>query len=151
MDIADTIAGRSASLLPDLLGSLPGPVFAAAWKGDRLIIHLPVSARSARLRAKFADAMQPEGYYRFCLRFHRPAQFYAPPSLERLVATFAGDTLVYDPTGAIARAATLVGACRSVREAVDADLFGLYYAPLLRTFVVALEPHDDRVKLSALA
>jgi len=75
--------------------------------------------------------------------------------LERLVARFAGDEIAYDPTGAVANARALVAAGQALRSALAEKLFGLYYTPRQRTFVVALKPAGlatgDKIKIGTLA
>jgi hypothetical protein len=79
----------------------------------------------------------------------------SPKSLERLVAKFAGSKIVYDPTQSLSRAKALVEASHGVRTALSDRIHGLFYAPRLRTYYVALESSrvvvGDKVKVSELA
>jgi hypothetical protein len=101
------------------------------------------------------DALRGAGADKARVRFHNAAQLHAPRSLERLVARFGGDDIVYDPTEAVARAKALVGAGRAVRASLNDKLFGLYYAPRLRTFYVALKAArlvvGEKIRVAELA
>jgi hypothetical protein len=149
----------SAAAVAATLLDISAPIFAAAWMrgqgGDTLIVHLAAAPKRAVLCATIASALRNVGVERVRIRFHNAAQLQSPRSLDRLVARFAGDEIVYDPTGAVARARALVAAGRAVRETLADKLFGLYYAPRLRTFYVALKAaslaHGEKVKIGALA
>ena len=144
-----------AKIVSNVLVNVPAPIFAAAWSGNTLIVHLAAAPRRRALRAQITAALADVGVAQVRIRFHEAAQLSAPKSLERLVARFAGDEIVYDPTGAVARSRSLVAAGAQVRAALDGKLFGLYYAPRLRTFYVALKAaalaHGDKLKVGTLA
>ena len=144
-----------ARLITSALRSVPAPVFAAAWSGETLLVHVAATPRRAFVRQQILEALNGSGIDRARIRFHNAAQLHAPRSLERLVARFGGEDIVYDPTEAVGRAVALVGASRSVRSALADKLFGLYYAPRLRTFYVALRAtrllNGEKVKVADLA
>src|SRR5689334_6021207 len=153
MSVSEGRVGAAA--VSAILVSIPAPIFAAAWAGNQLIVHLAAAPRRKVLRAEIAAALAAGGVSRVGIRFHEGAHLSAPKSLERLVARFAGDEIVYDPTGAVARARALVSAGANVRAALDDKLFGLYYAPRLRTLYVALKASSlakgDKLKITTLA
>jgi hypothetical protein len=148
-------AGRIASALR----AIAAPIFAAAWSNDRddapLLVHVAAAPRRAQLRQQISEALNAVGVERTRIRFHNGAQLHAPRSLERLVARFGGTDIVYDPTEAVGRAKALVNASRAVRSSINDKLFGLYYAPRLRTFYVALKAatlvNGEKIKVSELA
>lgn len=151
-----SISGRvGAQAVSAILENIQAPIFAAAWSGETLFVHLAAAPRRGTLRAAISAALSDAGVRQVRIRFHNAAQLTAPKSLERLVARFAGDEIVYDPTGAVSRARSLVVAGREVRAALGAKLFGLYYAPRLRSFFVALKAANvatgDKLKVGALA
>lgn len=71
------------------------------------------------------------------------------------MARFGGDDVVYDPTEAVTRAKALVNASRAVRRSLNDKLVGLYYAPRLRTFYVAIRAArlvvGEKIKVAELA
>ncbi|MBI1213449.1 MAG: hypothetical protein GC190_18460 [Alphaproteobacteria bacterium] len=149
-------SGRaSAAAVSAILLDIPAPIFAAAWTGETLFVHLAAAPQRRALRTRITAALNEAGVSRVRIRFHEGVQLSAPKSLERLVARFAGDEIVYDPTGAVARSRSLVTAGREVRAALGAKLTGLYYAPRLRTFYVALKAASlakgEKLKVGALA
>jgi len=141
------------------LRAIPAPIFAAAWSSDRddaaLLVHIAAAPRRGVIRQQINEALTAAGITRARIRFHNAAQLHAPRSLERLVARFGGDDIVYDPTEAVGRAKALVTASRAVRASISEKLFGLYYAPRLRTFYVALKAtsllNGDKVRMADLA
>jgi hypothetical protein len=149
----------SAERIALSLRAIAAPIFAAAWSSDRdsatLFVHVAAAPRRAQLRQQISQALNALGVDRVRIRFHNAAQLHAPRSLERLVARFGGDDIAYDPTEAVGRAKSLVNASRAVRAAVSDKLLGLYYAPRLRTFYVALKAatlfNGEKVKISDLA
>lgn len=145
----------STSSVSSILLNTPAPIFAAAWANGTLIVHVAATPNRAALRTQIRSALSAAGVARVRIRFHERAQLHAPRSLERLVARFAGDEIAYDPTGAVARARTLVAAGAEIRAALNAKLYGLYYAPRQRTFYVALKAaslaHGDKFRVAALA
>ena len=107
------------------------------------------------LRLNIIQALRSIGIVQVKVRFHAVFSLLAPRSLERLVAKFAGDKIIYDPTNALGRAKALVEASHAVRTALGERVRGLFYAPQLRTYYVTLEPSrvvvGDKVKVSDLA
>src|SRR5689334_12814685 len=89
-------AGRIASALR----AIPAPIFAAAWSGDHndaaLLVHLAAAPRRAVIRQQISQALADIGVERARIRFHNAVQLHAPRSLERLVARFGGEDIVYD-------------------------------------------------------
>lgn len=148
---------ESARAITRALRELPAPIFAAAWgqgrEGRQLFVHVAAAPGRAVLRRQIEAALSLVGVERPRIRFHEAAQ--RPRSLERLTARFAGDEVVYDPTDAVARAKSLVLAGHAVRASLSQKLIGLYYAPRLRTFFVALKAarlaHGEKIKVGALA
>src|SRR5438552_2425140 len=129
--------GRSgAERIAAALRAIPAPIFAAAWSHDRfgalLFVHVAAAPRRAQIRRDILEALGSADVERVRVRFHNAAQLHAPRSLERLVARFGGEDIVYDPTEAVGRAKALVGASRAVRGTLSDRLFGLYYAPRRR-------------------
>lgn len=120
-----------------------------------LWVHVAAAPRRAVLRRRIAAALAEIGVERTRIRFHNAAQLHAPRSLERLVARFGGEDIVYDPTEAVGRAKALVNASRAVRTSLRDKLVGLYYAPRQRTFYVALKAaslvNGEKVKIADLA
>ncbi|MBI1213398.1 MAG: hypothetical protein GC190_18195 [Alphaproteobacteria bacterium] len=148
-----------AERIASSLRAIAAPIFAAAWSSGSddaaLLVHVAAAPRRAQLRLQIRDALSAIGIERIRVRFHNAAQLHAPRSLERLVARFGGEDVVYDPTEAVGRAKALVNASRAVRGSVSNKLFGLYYAPRLRTFYVALKAANlvsrEKIKIAELA
>ena len=148
-----------AERIASALRAIPAPIFAAAWSNDRsdaaLLVHVAAAPRRSIIRQQILQALNAVGIERARIRFHNAAQLHAPRSLERLVARFGGEEIAYDPTEAVGRAKALVNASRAVRASVNEKLFGLYYAPRLRTFYVALKATSlmsgEKVKVADLA
>jgi len=151
------VEGRpSAESITSALRAIAAPIFAAAWSSQsELLVHVAAAPRRALVRRQILDAVRGAGVDKARVRFHNAAQLHAPRSLERLVARFGGEDIVYDPTEAVARAKILVGASLNVRVSLDDKLFGLYYAPRLRTFYVALKAASllvgQKVRVTELA
>ena len=148
-----------AERIASSLRAIPAPIFAAAWSSNRddaaLLVHVAAAPRRSHIRQEILQALSAAGVSRARIRFHNAAQLHAPRSLERLVARFGGEDIVYDPTEAVHRAKSLVSASRAVRGAVNEKLFGLFYAPRQRTFFVALKAtslvNGAKVKVADLA
>jgi hypothetical protein len=132
---------------------IAAPIFAASTGADgRLFVHVAAATQRRRVKADIATAL---GRGRISIRFHDEAKLLAPRSLEQLVKRFTGDTIVYDPTGAVSRARTLVEAARAARATLGGKARGLFYAPRLRTLFVALDATQiavgEKIKVGALA
>jgi len=148
-----------AERIASSLRAIAAPIFAAAWSSERddatLLVHVAAAPQRALLRKQISEALNAVGVERIRIRFHNAAQLHAPRSLERLVSRFGGEDIVYDPTEAIVRAKALVNASRAVRASISGKLFGLYYAPRVRTLYVALKAsslaNGEKVKVSELA
>ncbi len=144
---------QTANHVCDALRSIAVPVFAATLEGSRLVVHLAAATKRRAAVAQVTEALA--GFGGAKLRFHNEAKLLAPRSLERLVRRIAGGTVVYDPTGSLTRAKAMVEAAKAVRESLGAKAGGLFYAPRLRTLVVALNAGavatGDKVKVGALA
>src|SRR4249920_3583152 len=96
------IGGRPcAQLIAPVLRALPAAIFAAAWSsnraGDTLFVHVAAAPKKALVRQQILEALAAIGVDCARVRFHNAAQLDAPRSLERLVARFGGDDIVYDP------------------------------------------------------
>ncbi|MCE9523270.1 MAG: hypothetical protein K8S25_12665, partial [Alphaproteobacteria bacterium] len=99
--------------------------------------------------------MRHIGVEHVTIHFHASASLLFPRSLERLIAKFGGEKIVYDPTQSLSRAQALVTASHAVRAALGHLVRGLYYAPQLRTFYVSLETArvaaGEKLKVAELA
>lgn len=141
------------------LRAIAAPIFAASesehTNGTVLTVHVAAVSQRSEVKRRILAAFSDAPLAKIKVRFHRASVLLAPRSLERLVARFADGVVVYDPTGSITRAKTLVQAARATREALGPKLRGLYYAPRLRTMFVALDAKrvaaGDKVKVGALA
>lgn len=142
-----------AGELEHALRAIAAPIFAASTGPDgTLFVHVAAPADQRRVKAAIAAALRG---IRHSIRFHSAAALLAPRSLEQLVKRFTGDTVVYDPTGAVTRAKAMVEAAHATRASLGARVRGLFYAPRLRTLFVALDTKQvaagDKIKVSALA
>lgn len=143
----------------DLLRAVAAPVFAAtrshANAGDTVIVHVSAVAQRRLVKANIREALTNVVDGRVRIVFHTAASLLAPRSLERLVKRISGDEIVYDPTGSISRAKSLVSAARATRKALGGKASGLFYAPRLRTLFVALDAkrvgNGEKVKVGELA
>ncbi len=143
----------------EVLRSIAGPIFAAVWSETKtkreLVVHASAARGQRELKQNVANALAGIGIAGAKVRFHAVSSLLSPKSLERLVGKFAGVKIVYDPTNALSRAKALVEASHAVRTALSDRIRGLFYAPRLRTYYVALEPSrvvvGDKVKVSELA
>lgn len=153
----------SVSAVPDAniseaLRRVPGPIFAAAWIGDgaskRLVVHTAAKTGQRELSKSIRSGLAKIGMDRVRVVAHDPNVLGRAPSLEKLVASFAEGVVVYDPTGAVSRARSIVRAASSVRESLKTELVGLYYAPRQRAFYVSLAGaklfSDKKVKVADL-
>lgn len=143
----------------ETLRSIAGPVFAAVWSEKRqknaLVVHASASRGQRDLKRTIVQALRGIGVLDVKVQFHSASSLTSPRSLERLVAKFAGDKIVYDPTNALGRAKALVETSYAVRAGLVDKVRGLYYAPQLRTYYVTLEASrvvvGEKVKVSELA
>jgi hypothetical protein len=143
----------------EALTSIAGPVFAAVWterkKQTELVVHASAVRGQRSLKSNILNTLRSAGVDKAKVRFHAVSRLLSPRSLEALVAKLAGDKIVYDPTRALSRARSLVEASHAVRSSLTDRVRGLYYAPRLRTYYVALEPRrvsvGDKVKIADLA
>lgn len=143
----------------ETLRSIAGPIFAAVWNETRqkseLVVHASAARGQRELRLNIISALNSIGVASVKVNFHPVSSLLSPKSLERLVAKFAGSKIVYDPTQSLSRAKALVEASHAVRTALGDRIRGLFYAPRLRTYYVALESSrvvvGDKVKVSELA
>jgi hypothetical protein len=157
--IAVKLSPASSELITHVLRAVQAPIFAAAWAsdgaGDVLFVHVAATPGRALIRRQIRQTLAAIGVDRARIRFHSGGQLEAPRSLERLVARFGGDDIVYDPTEAVGRAKALVCAGRTVRTVLADKLAGLYYAPRQRAFFVALKAsklvNGERIKVGELA
>jgi len=151
----------SATDMPvaEALRSIAGPVFAAVW-GERrgkceLVVHASAVRGQRNLKASVLRVLRGIGIVQARVQFHAASRLLSPRSLEQLISRFAGGKIVYDPTHALGRAKALVESSHAVRAALGERVHGLYYAPELRTYYVALEPSrvvvGDKVKVADLA
>ena len=127
----------------EILNSIAGPIFAATLtdKGQKLelTVHASGASRQRDLKTSVISALRNVGVDQVKVRFHAASSLASPRSLERLVAKFGGDRIVYDPTSSLTRAHALVAASHTVRASLGNHVRGLFYAPRLRTFYVSLE------------
>lgn len=143
----------------DRLRAVAAPVFAATRShgntGDTVIVHVSAVPQRRIVKSSIREALTSVGIDRVRIVFHTAASLLAPRSLERLVKRISGDEIVYDPTGSIGRAKSLVSAARATRSALGGKASGLFYAPRLRTLFVALDAkrvgNGEKVKLGELA
>jgi hypothetical protein len=141
--------------LSEALRALAAPIFAATFSGRELTVHVATVPRQRAVKLQIVEALAGAGATRMKIRFHAERDLLSPRSLERLVKRFTGDEIVYDPTGSVARARALIAAAYATREALGAKVGGLFYAPRLRTFFVALNAKQiavgDKVRVGELA
>ena len=157
--MATTTVSATDHAVAEALRSIAGPIFAAVWtakKGkEHLVVHCSTVPRQRELKASISYALRNAGIEYVKIHFHASASLLSPRSLEALVAKFAGERIVYDPTSSLTRAQALVSASHSVRASLNGELRGLYYAPRLRTFYVSLETArvaaGEKLKVSDLA
>lgn len=127
----------------EVLRSIAGPIFAATWTANgqksSLTVHASIAPRRRELQTNILNALRNIGIHRVNVRFHASSALLSPKSLEKLVAKFAGDRIVYDPTSSLTGAQALIAASHSVRASLGERVRGLFYAPRLRTFYVSLE------------
>ena len=127
----------------EILKSIPGPIFAATWTEKKqkreLTIHASSSPGQRDLKTVLINALSNVGADRVKVHFHAASSLISPRSLERLIAQFGGDKIIYDPTSSLTRAHALVAASHTVRASLGGHVRGLFYAPRLRTFYVSLE------------
>jgi hypothetical protein len=143
----------------DALRSIAGPVFAAVWSVRKQTRELTVHASSVRgqrdLKVNIINTLSNIGIDQVKIRFHAVSSLLSPRSLEALVAKFAGERIVYDPTSSLTRASALVNASRTVRAALGSDVRGMFYAPRVRTFYVSLDSArvaaGEKLKVAELA
>lgn len=143
----------------ETLRSIAGPIFAAVWnetkQNTELVVHASAARGQRELRLNIVSALNSIGVASVKVNFHPVSSLLSPKSLERLVAKFAGSKIVYDPTQSLSRAKALVEASHALRAALSDRIRGLFYAPRLRTYYVALESSrvvvGDKVKVSELA
>jgi hypothetical protein len=143
----------------ETLRSIAGPIFAAVWNETKqkteLVVHASAARGQRELRLNIVSALNSIGVASVKVNFHPVSSLLSPKSLERLVAKFAGSKIVYDPTQSLSRAKALVEASHALRAALSDRIRGLFYAPRLRTYYVALESSrvvvGDKVKVSELA
>lgn len=143
----------------ETLRSIAGPIFAAVWNETKqkteLVVHASAARGQRELRLNIISALNSIGVASVKVNFHPVSSLLSPKSLERLVAKFAGSKIVYDPTQSLSRAKALVEASHALRAALSDRIRGLFYAPRLRTYYVALESSrvvvGDKVKVSELA
>lgn len=143
----------------EALTSIAGPIFAAVWTERRqqqeLVVHASAVRGQRDLKLNILNTLKSIGVEKARVRFHAVSSLLSPRSLEGLVATLAGNKIVYDPTRSLSRAKSLVEASHAVRTALTDRIQGLYYAPRLRTYYVVLESArvvvGDRVKIADLA
>ena len=149
----------TAHAVGEALRTVEGPIFAATW-GDRrqakeLVVHVSQASGKRQLKASIATALVRAGVDRHRIRFHASADLMTPRSLEALVAKLGAHDIAYDPTQSLARAKALVDTSFAVRTSLGERVRGLFYAPALRTYYVALEPSrviaGDKVKVAELA
>lgn len=139
----------------DRLRAVAAPVFAATCSQEALTVHVSAVAQRRFVKASIREALTNVVEGRVRIIFHTAASLLAPRSLERLVKRIAGDEIVYDPTGSISRAKSLVSAARATRTALGVKAGGIFYSPRMRTLFVALDAKrvgdGEKVKLGELA
>jgi hypothetical protein len=149
------VSALNHDALGDRLRTVAAPIFAATRIAGSVVVHVAAVGRRRAVKLQIVDALKGIDVDRVKVRFHRQSDLLAPRSLERLIKRFAGDEIVYDPTGSVARATLLVAAAASARAALGAKADGLFYAPRLRTLFVALNAKHiavgDKVKVGELA
>jgi phage shock protein PspC (stress-responsive transcriptional regulator) len=149
----------AAHAVTDALRAISGPIFAATWSERRgakaLTVHVSSTGGRRQLKAVIAHALSNIGIEGAHVKFHAPAALMSPRSLEALVAKLGAEEIAYDPTQSLARAKALVETSSAVRSSLGERVRGLFYAPLLRTYYVVLEPSrviaGDKVKVAELA
>jgi len=157
--MSTNLLSATDSKVAEALTSIAGPIFAAVWterkQQPELVVHASAVRGQRDLRLNILNALRNIGVDRARVRFHAVSSLLSPRSLEGLVAKLAGNKIVYDPTQSLVRAKSLVDASRAVRSALTERVRGLYYAPRLRTYYVALESSrvvvGDKVKIAELA
>lgn len=142
--VSTTSLGATAQAVADALCAVSSSIFAATWNERRgareLIVHVPAAGARRQLKAAIGDALARIGVAHFRVRFHAAADLTLPRSLERLVSSLEAHDIAYDPSLSLSRAKALVEAGRAVRTSFGERVRGLFYAPVLRTFYVTLEP-----------
>ncbi|MCE9522123.1 MAG: hypothetical protein K8S25_06790 [Alphaproteobacteria bacterium] len=141
------------------LRSVAAPIFAAvensAAAGLTLTVHVASVPRQRDVKAQILTALAGCTAQQIRIRFHRASNLLAPRSLERLVKRFGSGKILYDPTGAIERARSMVAAGCAVRASLGSRACGVYYAPRLRTMFVALNAKQiavgEKFRVGALA
>ncbi|MEQ1752582.1 MAG: hypothetical protein ABL973_00450 [Micropepsaceae bacterium] len=145
--------------IANALRGISKPIFAAAFAGPqtdaRLIVHVAAVPQRDAVTAEISQKARAAGAAKVEVRFHDAASLNSPRSLERLLAVMDGEHVVYDPTGAITQAKSLLAAGRTIRASLAGRLDVLAYAPTLRTLFVKLHPSTlasgAKVRVSDLA
>jgi hypothetical protein len=133
---------------------LTAPIFAATGSAGTVIVHVAAVPKRRQIAAQVREALA-HCAASIRVEFHSQSALLAPRSLERLVKQFTGEEVIYDPTESVGRAKALVNAARAVRGSLGGKVGGLFYAPRLRTLLVALDAKKiaagEKVKVGMLA
>lgn len=143
----------NSSALSERLRAIAAPIFAATQLAGTVVVHVAAVRRRRAVKLQIVEALA--GAQHVKVRFHNEANLLAPRSLERLIKRFSAGEIIYDPTGSVARATSLVAAAAAARTALGAKVEGIFYAPRLRTLFVALNAKQiavgEKVKVGELA
>lgn len=127
--------------------SISGPVFAAFKTDDQrggFVVHAARGSDKSRLKAEILLKLAEQGLREVRVAFHNPDKLARAKSLEALTSLIKGGRIVYDPTGAVARARALVQASSELRGSLGQRAKSFFYAPLLRSLVVVLRKPDHK-------
>jgi hypothetical protein len=106
----------------------------------RLTLHTAVRESAAALRKQADAALRDKGIAADCsVVVHSQSEFARSKSLEAFSAAFGNGTTVFDPTGAVGRAASVAACAASVRETLGARISGVFMDTGRRVLFVVLD------------
>ncbi len=117
------------------------PVFlaqsAGAGRGDRIVLHTTDGESVPLLRKQAQAALGVAATFKIVA--HKPASLTRKKSLEALNETFGVGDILFDPTGAIGRAASITACAASIRKALDGRVRGVLLDAERRALFVILD------------
>jgi hypothetical protein len=126
------------------LASVRVPLFLARMTASRrtarIALHTTDRKSAALLRQQAETELRAQGFAADCkVVVHEPAAFARKKSLEALNTTFGSGETVFDPTGAIGRAMSIVRCAGMLRDSLGARLTGVFIDADRRALFVILD------------